>query len=221
MSLDYRTTPLPATWPGPVTPAGGRRASPFRRAWSTVLSLLAVEIEKLGGSNAEFAIDVEPRHITREGRVYANASPASSSVIVSFDTPDRGRLQFPCDTYDDWQDNVYAVTLTLEKLRAIDRYGVKQGSQYTGFKAIPASTTPTMSTRQAAEAVARRTPGTHTDGGDAHAAELILRDRSFASEAISRALGTTHPDRQNGKATEFLLVGEAKRILEAHHGGRL
>jgi hypothetical protein len=37
-----------------------------------------------------------------------------------------------------WQANVRAVTLTLEALRSIDRWGVsRRGQQYTGFLALP------------------------------------------------------------------------------------
>ncbi|MGH4009245.1 MAG: hypothetical protein ACRDTH_14000 [Pseudonocardiaceae bacterium] len=46
-------------------------------------------------------------------------------------------------TYDDaglsWQANLRAVTLTLEALRAVERYGaVRDGQQYQGFRAIEA-----------------------------------------------------------------------------------
>lgn len=63
-------------------------------------------------------------------------------------------LRLPCDTFSYWKDNVRAVALALEALRKIDRYGVRTGSQYAGFKALPADDVE-MTPELAADFIAR------------------------------------------------------------------
>ncbi len=47
--------------------------------------------------------------------------------------------RFPCDRFKHWDDNLRAISLTLERMRAVDRYGVTLNKQqYAGFKALPA-----------------------------------------------------------------------------------
>lgn len=45
--------------------------------------------------------------------------------------------QFACDRFLRWEDNLRAITKTLDALRAVDRYDVVQGGeQYAGFKQL-------------------------------------------------------------------------------------
>ena len=116
-------------------------AAPFRSTWGHTEELLHREASKVGNPAvwtwAEVVIDVEADH--REIRadrscLLASAKPGNA-VVVHVPHAD---LSFPCDTFDRWRDNVRAVALTMEKLRAIDRYGVATtGQQYTGWKALP------------------------------------------------------------------------------------
>jgi hypothetical protein len=47
--------------------------------------------------------------------------------------------QFACDRFTGWEDNLRAITKTLDALRAVDRYEVVQdGEQYSGFKQLTA-----------------------------------------------------------------------------------
>ena len=210
MALDYRLTPLPPAWPGKATPQYARRRAPFKTIETKALALLGREIRMLNGKNVQIAVDVEPRQIRQDGMLYANARPKSPAAIVSFDTKD-GRLQFPCDTFGFFWANIDAVARALEALRMVDRYGVQQGRQYTGFKAIPASTTTALSTESAAAAVSARS---------GISVQRILTVRDDARSAIRMARAKSHPD-AGGSAADFTLIGEAKRVLELHHGGPL
>lgn len=210
MSLDYRIAPLPPVWPGKATPAYARRRAPFKTIETKALDLLEREVRMLGGKNVEIAVDVEPRHIRNDGKLYANARPRSPAVVVSFDTKE-GRLAFPCDTFGFFWANVDAVARALEALRMVDRYGVQQGRQYTGFKALPPATAPTMSVEAAALLVG--TIASRIPSG-------ILNDRALAREAVRIASARSHPD-AGGDPDDFSSVQQAKRVLEAHHGGGL
>jgi hypothetical protein len=83
---------------------------------------------------------------------------------------------------------------------------------------LPASTTPALSAREAAAVVARR-----SGADDEDTVDLILDDREWAKEAVRRAVKRTHPDSpdrtdRGGSTDDYMLVQEAKRVLEAHHG---
>lgn len=46
-------------------------------------------------------------------------------------------IQLACDRFLSWEDNLRAITKTLESLRAVDRYEVVEGGeQYAGFRQI-------------------------------------------------------------------------------------
>jgi hypothetical protein len=99
--------------------------------------------------------------------------------------------------------------LGLEGLRRLERYGIVQsGEQYRGWQALPASTTPALSTEAAANVIATRSPWTP---------QQILSDREHALRAVRAARAKTHPD-AGGITHEFTLVQEAARVLGAHHG---
>lgn len=210
MSLDYRVEPLPPVWPGKATPGYARKRSPFKTIWTKTLGELAREVKHLRGKNVRIAVDVEPRFIRNDGQLYSNARPSSPAVIVTFDVPD-GVLSFPADQYLGWQENVTAVARTMEALRSVDRWGVQQGRQYAGFKALPGAgqTTTTMTAHDAAKLLVFFAPDFDV--------ATILADAEQAGRAIRAAQMKTHPDRGGG--TEgFHRVQEAKRVVEAHHG---
>ena len=48
-------------------------------------------------------------------------------------------MSYPCDKYSNWQANLRAIALSLEALRAEDRYGVtRRAEQYKGWaKLLP------------------------------------------------------------------------------------
>lgn len=210
MSLDYKVVPLPPVWPALVT--SYRSTPPFkpRTAWAKHLER---EVGMLNGKNITIAADIEERHLNRMGLLRADARPLSPKVILSFDVK-AGRLQFPADKFTTWLANLDAILRIMEDLRRADRYGIRPGAQYSGFKALPATTAPTMSTGQAAEAIVTRSNGPHD-------VAAVMTRPDHAREAIRSALANTHPDKNDGKSTDFLLVGEARRILSAHHGTTL
>lgn len=139
MTVSWTTRPI-SVYPVPETPAYQRKGSPFRTGHSSAMQLLTRELRHLGARSAIMEIDIHPWDLRLDGGLRANARPQGPRVVVSAETR-HGPMQWPCDTFRDHVSNIYAIALTLEKLRAIDRYGVtSQGQQYTGWLAIPAST---------------------------------------------------------------------------------
>lgn len=210
VSVTYR--PLNGTWPGePTSPLYQERAR-FKAGWSATLDLLDRELHHIGAKNIVIQLDLNESEIRNDGMPKANARPRSPGVVLAFDSP-YGPLKYPCDQFDDWQDNARAIALALEALRKVDRYGVtKRGEQYTGWKALPATTHATLSVEGAAIELFNFS-GVPT--------REILTDREHARRALRIAVSRTHPDRNKRNRTDYDRVDAARSVLTAHHGHEL
>jgi hypothetical protein len=125
-------------------------------------------------------------------------------VILSFQSA-KGVLSFPCDRYTDWESNLRAIALSLEALRAVDRYGVTQhAEQYKGWQALPPASGPEMSAETAAQFLS-------------HVSGIFVSHVSTDPDALERAYKAAarslHPD-QGGSHDEFVRLQQAKRALD-------
>ena len=138
MQYEFRALGL---WTGPQTPVSQRRRSQFKASYDVTLDLLFREAELLGAKHLVLQVDLKPRDIRVDGLPRADARyGAHPGVVVSFDSQ-HGPLRYATDAFDDWRSNLRAVALSLEALRAVDRYGVsKRGEQYRGWTALAAAT---------------------------------------------------------------------------------
>lgn len=133
MQVTFR--PLPV-WPHK---ASQRRSAQFSTPYARTLDQLDREVGYLGGRDVVVGIGLEERDIRLDGLPRANARPLNHpGVEVSFDSREHGRLTYATDQFWDWQDNMRAVVLSLEALRAVERYGVSKGRQYAGFTLLTA-----------------------------------------------------------------------------------
>lgn len=207
--MHYTTRPLSdRTW---IRPDRERKASQFDATWTKTLQLLGREIAHLGGRDVVIEVDVREQDIRLDGGLRANARSSTPAVVVAFDTKVHGPMLYRADRYADrwsnrpgWQENVRAVALTLESLRAVDRYGATEtGQQYAGFKALPAG---------------RAMPASHMTRTEAD--ELLWnvsglgRDNPWPVEGrYRRARAVAHPDRNDGDRTLWDQVEQAAQVL--------
>jgi hypothetical protein len=133
--MRYEFQPI-GNWTDPVT--DDRPICRFRASWPDTLALLDRETEKLGAQLVVVQVDVARGAIRRDGMLRADARAYFPGVRISFDSR-FGPLTYATDQFNDWKDNVRAIALALEALRAVDRYGVnRRGEQYTGWLQIEA-----------------------------------------------------------------------------------
>lgn len=211
MALEYRITPLPPVWPGKQTPSWNRKRAPFKAQWAKTTHILERELKYLGAKKIELACEIRGDYdIRQDGMLRADARPGPA-VILTFLDRDNQRQAYPCDRFGWWQDNLYAIAIVLEDLRRAERYGVQSSLIRAGFKALPATTAPALSTSAAADVLAKRSSVTSGP---------IMESRAWAQTAYRQAASRVHPD-VGGSAADFQFVQEAKRVLEAHHGGSL
>lgn len=202
---DFKCVPI-VDWPG--TPTENRRPALFRARYSDTRKRLHYELDKLGATNIVLQVALDASGIRLDGRPRASARASHPGIILTFDTPS-GPLSFPCDTFTDWDDNLRAIAMTLENLRAIDRYGVtKLGQQYSGWRRLPPAghAMPAMSREAAAEVLARYT----SEVSAAEIATSTSAQRFASREAYKR----THPDTLEGSDEAFIEVSRAIDVLE-------
>jgi hypothetical protein len=138
MNLTFR--PLPA-WPYPEQPKG---RDLFKASYSRTLHDLEREIGMLHGSEIIVGLVMDASQVRFDGRMRADARVTYPGVELSFEVPDGRRLVFHTDVHrgyvDSWQSNLRAITLGLEALRAVDRYGITStAEQYAGFLQLTTS----------------------------------------------------------------------------------
>lgn len=197
-------------WPGAVTPTEERRSKwTFKATAGATLSELEQELARVQARDAFLEVDVRGiRDIRQDGRLRADASPASPGVVLYFTHPKAGDLRFACDSHDVWHHNVRGILLTLDALRAVDRYGaVRDGQQFTGFRALPSATGLTMGTTAALRIFEEVTEQRTEPRTPERLAELYRAARSI-----------THPDRSGGDRTRWDQVEAAARVLGVANG---
>jgi hypothetical protein len=179
----YEIRPL-GPWVDAVT-ADRKGAGRFRAQWSDMLDLLRYEAEMLGASLLVLQVQADPDDIRRDGMLRARARVGFPGVKVSLDSR-HGPLTYATDAYDHWQANVRAVALSMQALRAVDRYGVStRGEQYRGWAAIES-------------------------GGDRQRRDA--QDLIASYGGLTEARMATHPDR-GGSAEAFIAVQAAAELL--------
>ncbi len=203
-------------WPGEATRDRGR--SRFKATWAQTLKLLKRELEYIIKRGATPVIEMALREsqIRVDGYPKANSTPEHPGVILSIDSR-YGPLRYPCDTFDNWRDNMRAIALALEALRKVDRYGVtKRGEQYKGWKQLPPAggSGVTMTTEDAA-VVVQRTAG--LADGDRWRKAIVDNHEMYRS-AYRIAAKFAHPDGDTGSTNSFQVLQQAAKVLDAHHG---
>lgn len=135
--INLRFVPI-ETWPQERTKF--RQSSPFSVKYAKLLDDLEGEVKKLGARDIVVQAGIKRDDIRNDGWPRGGAVFYEPGVILSFLNRKGEEIAFPCDTYNNWQANLRAISLTLTALRSIDRYGVsKHAEQYKGWKKLPAA----------------------------------------------------------------------------------
>jgi hypothetical protein len=193
----YQFRPL-GIWQGPST--RNRQWPRFKAAYADTIDLLVSEIDKLAGQRVVIQVDLRESDIRLDGLPRSNARHGDHpGVIVSFESR-FGPLRYATDEFTEWKANLRAIALSLKALRDVDRYGVsKRGEQYTGWRALPASTGVTF---PSADEALRWMQAQDGSGGGA------------APGALYRSLARRwHPDAPTADADQWERLSNARTLL--------
>lgn len=132
---------FPLQWPAGRPRTKWPERSNFEVTLGKAIKDVQEEVRRLGGSGLVISSNLPLR---RDGMPYANASqPADRGVAVYFRYKKKP-MCFACDRWNVVEDNLRAITKTIEALRGIERWGTGQMVEqaFTGFTALPAPEQP-------------------------------------------------------------------------------
>lgn len=206
--------PLERPWENPL--GDDYRDNPrFATRYSDIIELLEREVEHLGAREVVVQVDATENQIRNDGLLRSDATIRFPGVRVNIDSR-HGPLTYATDRFGGrytrfsgnrsttyvpgWHSNLYAIALSLEALRKVDRYGVAgSGEQYRGWNALPPGTPmgPAMTYEQACSV-------------------LGLRPETISSSGIELAYKTLakkhHPD-AGGDPEMFHKIKQARDLL--------
>ncbi len=178
--------------------------SSFSAKPTSTHGVLRRELDHLKAEDRTLYVAIAAGHFRRDGRPRADAVVTAPGVVLSFLSGDR-RYEYVADRLRTQHENLRAIALTLEHLRAVDRYGLTGNrQQYDGFAAIEA---PRASAPQGFSSVASVREWLLDLAG--------LEPSSGARNAllIRRAKRDTHPD-HGGDTIAFQRVLDAEKYLK-------
>lgn len=201
-------------WPYPET--SQRKSSPFRADYDATLRLLRSELKELGAVGAvALRVVGDANDVRKDGMLRTRANIVHPGVAVSF-TSKFGPLTYPCDTFwmrgANWQANLRAIALGLEKLRALDRYGIAgRGEQYAGWRAIEG---PSGRSDQAHQVLTSMAQARN------FLIDLVGFENGQTSDdrLVRLAVRQVHPDVEGGSAALLAQVLKARDLLGVRNG---
>lgn len=136
-------TAYPLYWPEgrPRTPAAERRVNTaFKTTFSQARDNCLAEVRRLGGVETVVSTNVRLR---RDGQAeavdFGKPIKADNGAAVFFKRKGK-ELSFACDRWTHVQDNMHAISLTIQALRGIARWGTgdMMEAAFRGYMALPA-----------------------------------------------------------------------------------
>ncbi len=189
--IDCRFKPI-ENWPSKPTPEYRRQYSRFKAGWSQTLDLLERELNHLKAKEITIEGFFSSNEIRNDGWPKSSARPSQPGVVLSFTTK-QGRMVMPCDSFRDWEANLRAIALSLEHLRAVDRYGVtsEEKEQYTGWLRLPAAGATDEAVECAKVLIQNACVG--------YFPSQVLGDQKVFDSVWREAVRRTHPDTNGGR----------------------
>lgn len=149
------------------------------------------EIRLLGGTMPVLSTNVTLR---RDGLPYAGQrQPEDKGAAVYFSHKGK-QMCFACDRWDKVEDNLQAISKTIEALRGIERWGTGEMVQqaFTGFVALPSDSPwealglkPGAGRAEVEAAYREKAKRCHPDAGGSH--EQMARLNAARDELMRRA----------------------------------
>lgn len=198
-SINKEQPSFPLCWPEhrARTAPAFRRHAKFKTSFARARDSLIAELKRLGASKLIFSTNIPRR---QDGQPYADAKPKNGDPgIAAYFTWKGKRMCFACDCYLTADDNMHAITLTIEALRGIARWstGDMMEAAFRGFTAIPERTgglawwdvlgvAVNASPEQATGAYLAKAKKYHPDAGGSHE-DMIELNRAW--DEARRQLG--------------------------------
>lgn len=216
--VEINVKPLEGPWDDSQDPFPEYVDCRFKAGWFKTRDLLFGELKRINVDRALLYTSHKKSDRSADGWVREDRKPPHPGVVLEFDKWDLkynrfNKLRFPCNTYELFEDNLRAIALALEALRAVDRYGVTTGAQYTGYKALPPAEpgTPGQTPEQAAEFIVNSSGLSKKFW----TIEAMLEDRAAGEYVYKAAAKRLHPDKEGGDQVQFARLETSMQLVRA------
>lgn len=129
----------PLYWPEGWKRTLNPELSRFKTGFGAARVKLSAEIQRMGGTGVIISTNVPLRN---DGMPRASApEPRDAGVAVYFRYKGKDMV-FACDKFRYSRENIYAIAMTIDALRGIERWGASDMMEraFSGFKALESST---------------------------------------------------------------------------------
>lgn len=136
------TQAFPLNWPfGKPRTSHPARSKFGARSVEGSRQILLKQLRLLGGKDLILSTNIKLR---LDGAPYSNQTPPVDKGVSVYFKWKGNQMCFACDRWDRIEDNIYAVAMTIDALRGIERWGSGDMVQqaFTGFVALPAPERP-------------------------------------------------------------------------------
>jgi DnaJ-class molecular chaperone len=137
MKQAYPVDSYPLTWPPGRPRQHGRESARFQTLLGAAIVNIQREVKMLGGTELVISSNLPLR---RDGAPSARGGGYLGDVGVAvYFTLKKKPMSFACDRWDEIEDNMQAIALTIGALRGLDRWGSGQMVEqaFSGFTALP------------------------------------------------------------------------------------
>jgi len=187
----------PLDWPAgwPVTSSEDRKRARYTVSFDRAQMDLIKELVRLDRSNHDMAIISADIPVRRDGMHYASYKKPDNPGVSVFFYRDGKPHVIACDTWDLVKDNMRAVGLTIEALRALERTGASGilDRAYSGFEQLPYWSNSWVNT-------------------------LEMQDMEITPENVKKQFRTLaqkyHPDKPLGDPEKFKEICQARKDAE-------
>lgn len=128
----------PLAWPQGFPRTRFPERSRFKRpTFGRARDDLFQEIRRLGGDKIVLSTNIP---LKKDGMPYATFASLKDNGVAVYFQRDRKPFVLACDRWQNIEDNIRAVTVTIEAMRGLERWGVSQMLEraFQGFMALPA-----------------------------------------------------------------------------------
>lgn len=120
--VTIETRPI-VTWPGPMTPPHERQKARYGAGATRTRRELIRELDLIGAEDCFIQAAYRDDQIRLDGLPRAGAKPEHPGIIVTYTGKDGATYELPCDTFQDAEQNLRAIVVTLQRLRLIEETG--------------------------------------------------------------------------------------------------
>ncbi len=204
--------------PMPVAPpcrSVARSALHMRSSASVAMMKLRQELTRIHATDVVLEAGFNETQLRNDDYPRADAKPSHPRVRLTFKKGGKLAMSMTCGGTTNWWYNVHLIAASLERMRALDRYGcIQSDEQYRGFASLPPGVSVPVHEWASVESACRYLS---TVGGGVYMGEQP--DAEILDRLYSLAAKRAHPD-AGGSNEQMAKVNRARDYIRGVLNGK-